>query len=143
MLHFASFSQFDSAKCRVVLYRCARFYLKLRFTFFPQVLLILECHLQIVYFVSQKTNRTNILRISKLWCARLQTGVEGVKGEEGTFTYSPAFFLSLVFQNPKESFIEYLTATFVFDPCAFLPTGYRKRAGSIFLVRAVTSRSDC
>ena len=36
-------------------------------------------------FESQETNRTKILR--KLWCARLQIGIEGVQGEEGIFTY--------------------------------------------------------
>ena len=82
-------------------------------------------------FERQETNRTTILR--KLWCARLQIGVEGVKGEEGTLTYPPAYFLPLVFENFSQSFIEYSTVTFGFDPCALLATGYRKRAGSILL----------
>ena len=58
-------------------------------------------------------------------------GFEGVKLEEGTFTYLPAFFLPYVFENSNKSFIEYSTVTFGFDPCALLPTGYRQRAGSI------------
>ena len=62
---------------------------------FRQVLLILEWHLQIFDFESQETNRTKILR--KLWRARLQIGVECVKGYKGTFTYPPAFFLPVVF----------------------------------------------
>ena len=75
----------------------------------------------------KETNRTKILR--KLWCPKLQTGVEGVKGDKGIFTYPPAFFLPLVFENSCcQSFIEYSTVTFWFDPCSLLPTGYRKRA---------------
>ena len=66
-------------------------------TFFWQVLLILNCHLQLVDFESHETNWTKILR--KLWCTRIQIGVEGVKGEERTFTYPMAFFLPLVFVN--------------------------------------------
>ena len=95
-------------------------------TFFRKILLISEWHLHIFDFESQETNRTKILR--KLWCARLQFGVEGVKGEEGTFKYPQAFFLPLVFKNSSQSFIEYSTVTFGFDPCALLPTRYRKRA---------------
>ena len=59
----------------------------------------------------------NILR--KLWCARLQIGVEGVKGEEGTFTYLPAFFLPLVFENSSQSFIEYSTDFWIWPLCTF------------------------
>ena len=77
----------------------------------------------------QKTNRTKILR--KLWCARLQNGVEGVIEDKGTFTYPPTFSLPLVFENFSHIFIEYSTVTFEFDPFALLPTGYRKRTKTI------------
>ena len=48
-------------------------------------------------FESQETNRTKIQR--KLWRATLQIGLEGVKGDEGTFTHPPVFFLPLVFEK--------------------------------------------
>ena len=63
-------------------------------TFFRQVLLISAWHLVIFDFQSRETNRTKILQ--KLWCARLQIGVEGVKGHKWTFTYPPVFFLPLL-----------------------------------------------
>ena len=95
-------------------------------TFFRQVLLISEWHLPIFDFESQESNRTKNLR--KLWCTRLQIGAEGVKGGEETFTYPPDFFLPLGFENSSQNFTEYSIVTFGFDPCALLPTGYRKRA---------------
>ena len=55
----------------------------------------------------------------------------GVKGDQGTFTYPPTFFPPLVFENSSQSFIEYSTVTFGFDPFAFLPTGYCKRTRTI------------
>ena len=95
------------------------------YTFFWQFLLILECHLNNFDFKSQETNQTKILR--KLWYARLQIGVEGVKGDKGTLTYPPVFFLPLVFKNSSQSFIEYSDVTFsTFDPVLFLLTGYHK-----------------
>ena len=98
-------------------------------TFFRQVLLISEWHLHIFDFESKETNRSKILQ--KLWCARLQIGVEGVKADKEPFIYPNAFFLPLVFENSSQSFIEYSTVTFGFDPCALLPTGHRKRAKTI------------
>ena len=69
----------------------------------------------------------------KPFCARLQMRVEGVKGQEGTFTYPSVFFLPLVFENSSQSFIEYSlrTVTFEFDPYARLPTRYRQRTKTI------------
>ena len=99
------------------------------YTFIRKILLISEWPLHIFGFEPQETNRTKILR--KLWCARLQIGVQGVKGEEGTFTYLSAFFLILVFENSSQSFIEYWTVAFGFGPFALLPAGYRKCMGSI------------
>ena len=90
-------------------------------TSFRQVNLITEWDLQIFDFESQETNRTKILR--KLWFARLQIGVEGNKGDKGTFTYPPAFFLLLVFENSSQRFTKYSTVTFGFDPWAILPSG--------------------
>ena len=94
-------------------------------TFFRKILLISEWHMHIFDFESQEKNRTKILW--KLCCTSLQTGLEGIKGVEGIFTYPPAFFLHSVFENSIQSFIKYSTVTFGFDPCALLPTGYRKR----------------
>ena len=74
-------------------------------SFIRKILLISEWHLHIFGFEPQETNRTKILR--KLWCARLQIGVESVKGEEGTLAYLPAFSLPLVLENSSQSFIEY------------------------------------
>ena len=105
------------------------FWRKIIHAFFRQVLLILEWLLQMLILESQETNRTKILR--KLWCATLQIGDEDVKGDEGTFTYPPAFFLPFVFEKSNKNFIEYSTVTFGFGPVALWPTGYRKRAGSI------------
>ena len=81
------------------------------------------------YFECPETNRTKILQ--KLRCARLQIGVECVKGDQGICSNPWAFLLSLVFENSSQSFIEYSTVTFGFDPCALLPTGYRKRSRTI------------
>ena len=108
---------------------CFTVWNKIVHMFFRQVLLILEWHLHIFYFESEETNRTKILR--KLWCARLQIGFEGVKGGQRTFTLHTDFFLPLVVENSSQSFIEYSTVTFGFDPYALLPTGYRKRARTI------------
>ena len=78
----------------------------LTYNVFRKILLISEWHLHICfYFEPHETNRTKILR--KLWCAMLQIGVEGVKGEEGTLTYPPAFFRREVFENSSQSFIEW------------------------------------
>ena len=89
------------------------------------------------YFESIETNRTKILQ--KRWCTRLTIGVEGVLGEERTFTYPPGFFLPLVFKNSSKSFIKFLPVT-----CVHL---YRPDIANArrhyFLVHAVTSRSDC
>ena len=152
MLRFAMFSQFNGAQFWIVLFivtvvseiawyillfdirqfmrsfrKCCSFWNDICIFFF--------------YFEPQETNRTKILR--KLWCTLLQIGVESVKGEERTSTYPPAFFLPLVFENSSQSFIEYSTVTFGFDPCALLPTGYRKRAGSIlFSAFCLSAYSD-
>ena len=109
--------------------------------FFRKILLISERYLHFFAFASKETNRTKILLM--LWCARLQIWIEDVKGEEGTFTYPPAFFLPFVFENSSQSFIEYSTVTFGFDPCALVSTGYQKRTKTIFLEHAMTSRRDC
>ena len=100
-------------------------------TFFRQFLLISEWHLHIFNFEYQETIRTKILR--KLYCARVQTGVEDAKWDYGTFTYPSTFFLPLLFEISSQSFIEYSTVTFRFDPCALLTTGYRKRATTILI----------
>ena len=72
--------------------------------------------MQMFDFESHETNPTKIVR--KRWCATLPIGVEGVKGEEETLAYKPAFFLPLVFNNANESLIDYSTVTFGFDLCA-------------------------
>ena len=133
MLRFARFSQFNGAQFWVVLFIVIAILSEI--TWYILLFDIRQwirsfgifCSFRndicILYdFERQEANSTKILR--KLWCPRLQIGVEGVKGEEGTLTYPPAFFLPLVFENSSQSFIEYSTVTFGFDPCALLPTGY-------------------
>ena len=87
-------------------------------TFFRQVLLISEWHLHIFYFETQETNLTKIPR--KLWRARLQIGVEGVKGKERTFTHPPAFFLPLIFEKIQPKLYRIFNCDFWIWPlCTF------------------------
>ena len=67
-------------------------------------------------FEFQEINQAKILR--KLWCATLQIGVKGVKGEKGTFTYPPVVFLPLGEENSNKIFIKYSTVRFGIDPCS-------------------------
>ena len=120
MLRVAKFSQFDGAQFLILRFIVTTILSETHDKFYSltqdisNVLSVSSVHLRITYaifdFELQETNRTNILR--KLWCARLQIGVESTKGEEGTFTHPPAFFLPLVFENSKQRFIEYSSVTF-------------------------------
>ena len=63
---------------------------------------------------------------TKLCRAKRQIWVKCVKRGERTLTYTPAFFLPLVFENSSQIFIWYSTLTSEFDPCALLLPGYCK-----------------
>ena len=139
MLRFARFSQFDDAQFWIVPFIATAFFWKSHDTFYnltqdsSYVLSASSADFGKLFayfwFWVPGKKQTKILR--KLWCARLQIEVAGVKGDKGTLTYPPAFFLHLVFENYSQIFIEYITVTFEFYPCALLPTEYRKCAKMI------------
>ena len=140
MLGFARFFKFDGAQFWILLFIITailsettwyvlQFDTRQFHALFRQVLLSSECHLHIFDFLSRETNPRKIytevlVRQASDWSWRCQRGFE-------TFTYPPAFFLPLVFENFCHSFIDYSIVTFGFDPCTLLPTGYRKRTKTI------------
>ena len=110
MLRFARFSQFNGARFWIVLFIVTGILSEITWYILlfdiRQFMRFLEnsAHfgMTFAYFwfwTPTKKKRTKILR--KLWCTRLQIGVEGVKGEEGIFTYPPTFFLPLVLSSPE------------------------------------------
>ena len=56
---------------------------------------------------------------------------ECVKGDQELFKYPPAFYLPLVFFLIQSTLYWIIDCDFMIDPCALLPTGYRKRAKTI------------
>ena len=151
MLRFARISQFVGVKFWIVLsivitmlsdITCVLQFVARQFIrFFWQVLLISEWHLHIFDFESQESNRTKILR--KLLCSRLQIRVEGVKGEKGTFSYPPDFFLSLVFENPSQALLNIQLWLLDLTLMHFYRPDIANARRRYFLVHAVTSKSDC
>ena len=134
----ARFSQFDGAQFWIVLFIVNR-------NFIRKLYDTLYCLTQDSSYVLSKSyahfgmtfayfwfwiprNKPNERFYGSFGAQGFRLEIEGVKGDYGTFTYSPAFFLPLAFENSSQRFIEYSTVTFGFDPCALLPTGYRKRA---------------
>ena len=139
MLLFARFSQFDGAKFWIVLFFVTATYRKSHDTFycltqdslyvFLTILLISEWHLHIFYFEPPQKKTTNkpnkdstkaLVYKASDWSGRCLRG-------GGNIYTSTSFFLPLVFENSSQSFIEYSTVTFEFDPCVLLPTWYHMR----------------
>ena len=143
MLRVARFSQFDGAQFWIVLFIVTAILSEIAWVVL--LFVIKQCIRSFEPFCSfrndiciflilnpKKQTEQRFYESSGVQGFRLDLKVfKGRREHLHTKKYPSAFFLPLVFKNFSQSFIEYSTVTFEFDPCALVSIGYRKRAKMI------------